>query len=364
LSLARQRLALIGVNHYHATGWAETVLQLSNHVEVVAVYDPDSAALNRFAPQDHDPRLPPAMPAELASLPRYDDLERLLAEHRLDLAVVTLPNHRAPEAIVRLARSGIHLMVDKPGARTAEDARRAFGSAREAGVKVAVGLNKRYAPHWRAARQMVVSGRLGDLIAVEAIMATSSVAVRNPRNYLFSHATSGGGILHWLGIHDVDGVRWLTGERIVEVQAMAGTVSDETIDIEDVISVALRFESGAIGTVHYTYALPRTGNDGYVALRGRGGSLKLGPAASGPDCWLEYVGAATLADPLESQRTTFATRNVPGYGAAALAALDDLLRAIEEDRDPLATGEDIIRALEVVDAAYRSAKSGSRIRLA
>jgi predicted dehydrogenase len=195
-------------------------------------------------------------------------------------------------------------------------------------------------------------------------MATSSVAVRNPRNYLFSHAASGGGVLHWLGIHDVDGLRWLTGERIVEVQAMAGIVSDETIDVEDVISVALRFASGAIGTIHYAYSLPRPGNDGYVALRGRAGSLTLGPAASGPDCWLEYVGTATLADPLEAQRSTFATREVPGYGAAALAALDDLLRAIEEDRDPLATGEDIVQALEVVDAAYRSAKSGTRVKLA
>jgi UDP-N-acetyl-2-amino-2-deoxyglucuronate dehydrogenase len=362
--LARLRLALIGVNHFHATGWAETVLELGDRVEVVAVYDPDPIALDRFAPEFHDPHLAARMPDELADRPRYTDLDRLLAEQGPAVSIVTLPNRLAPEAIEKLARAGVHMMVDKPGARTADEAKRAFGAAREAGVKVAVGLNKRYSPHWRAARRLIVDGRVGDLIAAEAIMATSSVAVRNPRNLLFDRATSGGGILHWLGIHDVDGLRWLSGERIVEVQAMAGTVSDATIDVEDVISVAVRFESGAIGTIHYTYVLPQLGSDGYVALRGRDGSIKLGPSTSGPGCWLEYVGKATLADPLEGQRTTFTSRKASGYGSAALAALDDLLSAIAEDRDPLATGEDIIHALEVVDAAYQSAETGSRVRLA
>jgi UDP-N-acetyl-2-amino-2-deoxyglucuronate dehydrogenase len=362
-SLARLRLGQIGVNHFHATGWAETVLELNDLVEVVAVYDPDPAALERFAPRDRDPRLAERMPEALASLPRYSDLDRLLTEQRLNLAIVTLPNTLAPDAVVRLARTGVHMMVDKPGARTAAEARRAFGAAREAGVKVAIGLNKRYAPHWREARAMIASGRLGPLIAAEAIMATHSVALRNPRNLLFDRAISGGGILHWLGIHDLDALLWLSGERVVEVQAMTGTVSDDSIDVEDVASVSLRFESGAIGTVHYTYALPRVGGDGYVALRGRSGSLKLSSGASGRDLWLEFTGPATLADPVAVQRTTYSTAEVPGYGAAALAGLDDLIRAIEEDRDPQATGDDIVRALELVDAAYESAETGRRVHL-
>ena len=54
---------------------------------------------------------------------------------------------------------------------------------------------------------------------------------------------------------------------------------------------------------------------------------------------------------------------MPGYGAGGLAIIDDLLRAIADDRDPLATGEDLVRALRVIDAAYRAAESGLRVRV-
>ena len=74
---------------------------------------------------------------------------------------------------------------------------------------------------------------------------------------------------------------------------MAGTVNGEAIDVEDAISVALRFAGGAIATVHYAYALPRPGYDGYVALRGSGGSVKLTPEGR-----LTWLGPGSTEDPL------------------------------------------------------------------
>jgi predicted dehydrogenase len=356
--LTKLRVAIVGLDHYHVTGWVESLEQFADRLEIVALYDPNPEVGERLAPFYHDPGLSPALAAAYRALPFETDLAALIDRHRPDLALVTLPNAAAPAAIAQLARPGVHLLVDKPAARTAGEAATAFAAARAAGVKVAVGLTKRYGRGWQDARAMVASGRLGRLFAAEAIMVTSSVRVRDPRNPLFSRAISGGGVLHWLGVHDVDLLLWLSGERVVEVQAMAGTVNGEAIDVEDAISVALRFAGGAIATVHYAYALPRPGYDGYVALRGSGGSVKLTPEGR-----LTWLGPGSTEDPLVAQETTYTTAKVPGYGAGGLAIIDDLLGAIAEDRDPLATGEDLVRALRVIEAAYRSAESGTRVRV-
>jgi predicted dehydrogenase len=139
---------------------------------------------------------------------------------------------------------------------------------------------------------------------------------------------------------------------------MAGTVGGESIDVEDVISLALRFASGAIGTVHYAYALPRPGYDGYVALRGSRGSVKITP-----DGQVTWLGPGSAAEPTIAEEATFTAATSPGYGAAGTAIIADLLRAIEEDREPRATLEHVSEALRIIDAAYRSAETGTRVNL-
>ena len=298
------------------------------------------------------------MPESAADIPFYADLDVLIREARPEIAVVTLPNAAAPLAIERLAAAGVHLLVDKPGARTAAEAEQGFGAAKRAGVKVAVAFTRRYGQGWKDAKAMIDAGRLGALITTEAMFVTSSVAVRDPANMLFKRDLMGGGILHWLGVHDLDLLLWLTGEPITEVQAMAGTIGGAAIDVEDVLSMSVRYQSGAIGTVHYAYALPRTGGDGYLALRGASGSIHLQPNGT-----LTWTGPGSIGDPVMTQTTTYQTRTAPGYGAGGGAIIDDLLRAIEEDREPLANGDAATEALRVIDAAYRSAAEGRRVRI-
>ena len=353
--MGRWQLGVVGLEHYHVTGWVESLEQFPDQLEIVALYDPNPALGERLAPAHVDPNLSPALAPAYRRLPFTTDLDDLIRHHRLDLALVTLPPAAAPAAIASLARAGVHLLIDKPGAPTAAEAEAAFAVVRESGVKAAVALTKRHGRGWQDARAMVASGRLGRLFAAEAIFVTSSVRVRDPRNRIFSRELSGGGVLHWLGVHDLDALLWLTGEQVVEVQAMAGTVNGEPINVEDVISLALRFAGGAIGTVHYAYALPRPAFDGYLALRGSGGSIKVTPNGN-----VTWIGPGSAVEPVAVQELTYTTAKSPGYGTAGAAVVDDLLRAIAEDRDPLATGEHVIEALRIIDAAYRSAETGTR----
>jgi UDP-N-acetyl-2-amino-2-deoxyglucuronate dehydrogenase len=356
--VTKLRVGVIGLEHYHVTGWVNSLELFSDRLEIVALYDPDPARGEALAPTYFDPHLSAALDESYRSVPFYTDLDALLNRQKIDIALVTLPNSMIPDAVTKLAQSGVHMLVDKPGARTAAEAEPAFRAARDAGVKVATGLGRRYGRGWQDAKAAIDEGRLGKLLTVEAIFTTSSVSVRSPTNGIFDRERSGGGILHWLGVHDIDLMLWATGDEIVEVQAMMANVGGHPIEVEDAISVGLRFVSGALGTIHYAYALPRTASDGYLAFRGVNGSVKIAP-----DGTLTWLGGGTFRDPVIAQETVYTNRTVPGYGVMGAAVIDDLLTAIAEDREPLASGEDFVRALRVIDAAYEAARTGLRVRV-
>jgi predicted dehydrogenase len=351
-SAGRLRVVVAGIDHYHVTGWVETLELVQDQVEIVALYDPDPARGVLLAPSHVDPSLRPSLGEAYRSLPFETDLTRLINRHRPDVALVTLPDRDAPAAIARLARAGVHLLVDKPAARSAAEARRAFAAARAAGVRVVVGLTRRYSPTMVAARAFVAHGRLGRLVAGEGVFAAASVPVRGVGNPLFDPTRAAGGILAWLGIHDLDALPWLAGERVAEVQAMTARRGHPDLAVEDVASVALRLAGGALVTIHHAYALPARGYRARLALRGLDASVELG---LGEDLTILTAGPdGTLREAHER----FDVPDVPGYGAGGLAAVQDLLGAIREGREPRATGEDLVRALELVDAAYRSARTG------
>lgn len=350
------RVAVLGLNHYHVTGWMGSLEALGDTVDVVAVYDPDPARKNCPGPAYADPSLPPAFPPWVESVPFESDLEHLIEGYDPDIALVTLPNDSAAQAIARMAEAGVHVLSDKPGGMTSRDVRSAFAVARRMGVKTAVALTRRYGRGWQDAKALVDSGALGRLLSTESVFVTSSVDVRGASNPIFDRALMGGGVLHWLGVHDLDALMWLTGESIENVQARVATVGQDGVDVEDVVSASIQYASGAIGTMHLAYALPKAGADGYIALRGTKGSLRITPDGS----WTLMAPASPL-EPLATQTSTYEFGPPTGYGTIGAVIVQDLLHAIRDDREPLVGGIEAANALSVVEAMYESARLGRQI---
>ena len=351
------RVGVVGLAHYHVTGWVETLEGFGEELEVVALYDPDPERAQTLAPPHHDPTLRASLGDRYRGVPVETRLDDLISRHALDIALVTLPNADAPAAIGALASAGIHMIIDKPAARSSSEARVAADQVRASGVRTVVGLTRRYAPAAQAARHVVAGGGLGRFVAAEAVFATSSVAVRDPSNVLFDREQSGGGVLSWLGIHDIDALLWLTGESITEVSALTGIVGHPGLEVEDVISLGIRFAGGAVGTIQHSYSLPAPGYRGRLALRGLDGSLELG--LDDDLLLLSRSDDGTLVE----DRRTFSVPSIGGYGAGGHAAVADLLGAIRDGRDTEAPFDALVRALEVVDAAYESAGSGRHVRV-
>src|SRR2546423_1269214 len=124
------RLAVVGIDHFHTTGWVESLEHYADQIEIVALYDPDPEMGLTLTPRFVDPSLRRSLDPKYKKLPFYTDLDRLIEEQKPDLALVTLLPRDAPDGIVRLARAGVHMIADKPVTRTAADCRLAADAVR------------------------------------------------------------------------------------------------------------------------------------------------------------------------------------------------------------------------------------------
>jgi predicted dehydrogenase len=339
------RFAQLGVDHPHAAGLRRT-LMVAPGVELVGFYDPD--------PERARSLLDPA----LLERPIYDDLDALLERERPEAVLVTLPNDAAAKAIATAARAGCHIYAEKPSARTAAEFGPAAKAMREAGVQFTTGYLRRLQPAGRAIKEIVDAGLLGRVVSIEARWITTSVAKRNPAHYVFSKERSGGGMLHWLGCHWIDFMRWSTSSEITEVAAVMDTLSGEAINVEDVAALSLRLGNGAIGSLHVAYTTDKATDQLFFGLRGTLGWLNW--ERSGPEIEVRSTHPDWAA--AETRVLRFAADAAEGYGGnVGNIALRRFIASFREGAAPVFTPDDSLRVLEVLDAAQESARSGRRV---
>lgn len=201
----------------------------SASVELVGIADPTPAA------------------AELArsvGVPCFPDYKTLLERVRPKGVVVATPNVTHAQITIDCLERGAAVLVEKPIADTLEDGQRICSASRVSGLPVLVGHQRRHNPIMRKAKAIVGAGTLG-----RPVSATVLCTWLKPRDYFdvtWRRQRGGGPILINL-IHDIDLMRHLYGE-IDSVQALASNAV-RGFDVEDTAVVALRFRSGALGTV-------------------------------------------------------------------------------------------------------------------
>jgi predicted dehydrogenase len=226
--VAPLRAAIVGA------GWIAndhvSVLRRLGEVEIVAVCDLDAERAERLAP-------PGAR--------TYRDWGDLLEREELDAVwICTPPLQHRPPAVAALER-GLDVYLEKPIARTLDDAAAIVEAAQRAGVVCAVGYQ------WHATEAL---DALRDAIDGQevALLVGRSLGPTNARPWFLDRAQGGGNILE-RGSHQIDLLRAVAGD-VVSVQAAASQVvlaqgEEERGDIEDAAALVLRFASGAIGTI-------------------------------------------------------------------------------------------------------------------
>lgn len=356
------KIAIVGMRHGHVgrlgagNGYIET-LQHVDGAEIVAYCeDSDSSLL------DEAGRYHPG-----AAL--YDNVDDLIAKQAFDVAWVVLPAAEVPGTGIKLADAGKHFYMEKQFARTSGDMIELVRAINRNQVKVLPGYPHRFNPVSQDLKRMILDDVFGRVLDLEVRMVTGQVkeGVREPTDFLYTDKDEGGGILHMLGGHYLEVMRFLIGSDVKSVQAMTGRPVGEIDEpLEDVAIAAFEYENGAFGSMHAGY-LQSTGGayDTAMVYRGLEGEAHWTPIGA-PRLHVKSSTAAWAGAPERIIDYEFAP-SPPGYTGAGIWMFNwvqGFIHDIQADREPALTAYDALRVLQTIDAAYESARTGQRIDVA
>jgi UDP-N-acetylglucosamine 3-dehydrogenase len=338
-ALRKIGLGIISYAHPHASRYAATIAA-SLGAELVGI-----AGLGVNADQA-------AEEAERYGIPYYADYRDLLARDELTGVYVGTEPRRHLEVVREAAARDKHILCDKPIALTLKGADEIIRLSREAGVKLMVPFNPRFQLPLMKVKAALESGGAGELVSVFALKyGKLPTRIPGPADYgwLIDPQEAGGGGFLDIGIHAVDGLRWLAGSEARRVYAHVGTVLHENLPVDDLGLMTVEFENGVVGTLSAGWANP----DSYPTwldvrfeiLTTEGAFLIDSPYH---DYW--------CYDSTRAEKQYWWRRDVDGL-------VNEFVEAILEDREPAIAGEDARAALAIALAAYESSASGKVIAL-
>jgi UDP-N-acetylglucosamine 3-dehydrogenase len=286
----------------------------------------------------------------------YRDYDEMLAREHPDAVGVFTPNALHCEYTLKAIAAGAHVLVEKPMAPTVDEARTMVAAASDAGRVLMVAMQRRFGGLERAIKRAIDEGAIGKPHFIRSRLSHGGPELWAPgQNWFFERADAGGGAMLDLGVHVADLARWFMGE----VEAVSGQVATlgKKIGVEDNGAAMLKFRSGAIGNVEasWTSRPPLSATEIYGS-EGRimAGYPRLDIAVLKSD--------GSVAAGFEREEV------MKGFDASDwLAPSRDLARtfvaAIERKTPANPSGEDGMRAIEIIEACYRSSRSGATIRL-
>ena len=215
----------------------------------------------------------------------YADWRELLEQDRPDLAVIFLPHADCPDAAVACAERGVHVLVEKPMAASAEGVRRMIGAAEKAGVILSTPYVWRYHPVVRQMKKLIEEGVTGHIVGCEGRCAAGRLSryIEGNAGWMLEKARSGGGPMFNLGVHWIDLYRWLLADEVTEVIGKTVRINQQ-YDIEDNSFALLTFSRGTVLALDISYTVPDSfpfGRDLYLALRGTAGVISWSPSFEG-----------------------------------------------------------------------------------
>ncbi|MGH9855005.1 MAG: Gfo/Idh/MocA family protein, partial [Blastocatellia bacterium] len=287
----------------------------------------------------------------------YTDYAQFLEHPGLRIVNICTPSGLHAEQGAAAARAGKHVLVEKPIETTLEKADALIEACDRNGVKLGVIFQSRFLPAAQKIKRAIDEGRLGRLMIGDAYVKW----YRAPEYYADSwHGTmamDGGGALINQAIHTVDLLQWMMGPVDV-VFAMKAALRYPHIEAEDTLVASLRFQNGALGVIEAaTSAKP--GFKRRLEISGERGTVILdGDAIS---CWA-IDGESEAAD--EGEQITDGSANPAAISNEGhRRQIEDMTRAVIEDRAPMIDGREGRKSLEVVVALYDSAASGQAVRV-
>lgn len=284
----------------------------------------------------------------------YQNFDEIINNKDIDLIYVVLPNGLHKEFAIRSAKAGKHVITEKPMSISVADCEEMIKACNENNVQLAVGYRLHYEPTHLEIKRLGQEKVFGQVRFIEASLGyktydtlDKTTIVDKKNDWRLNKKLSGGGPLMDLGIYCIQACRYVLGEEPIAVTAQFGTINnkDRFSETEETISWQMEFPSGAISNCNTSCGLEI---DRFYASADEG-SFELSPALSyGP--FVGKTSAKELKFPVINQQKT---------------QLDEICKLLLENKKlpNHITGEEGLKDVRIINAIYKSAKTGKKIFL-
>ncbi|RYG03783.1 MAG: Gfo/Idh/MocA family oxidoreductase [Chitinophagaceae bacterium] len=309
------------------------------------------------------------------SIVGFDDPGLMIRSLRLDVIVICTPHPYHRESAEVAFSHGVHVLIEKPIAASLEDADAIIAAAKSAGRKLGVVSQRRFLPPSLRVRDAIDSGKIGT-----PVLGTVFMLGWRDQSYYQSDpwrgkwATEGGGVLINQAPHQLDMLQWYMNSEIEEVYGVWRNFNHPYIEVEDSAVAIIRFKSGGVGNLVLSNS-QKPGLYGKVHVHGSNGasvgvetdsgsmfivgqtSIKVPPRN---DIWTVPGEENLLSVWEEEDRKHFVTIDPVEYYMRLQDR--DFIFAVAEGREPLITGEEGRKTVEIFTAIYRSQESGLPVK--
>jgi len=298
--------------------------------------------------------------AEQYGVPFGTDPEAALVRDDVDLVLACSEPTRHARLAAQALRAGKHVLMDKPMATTTAECALLAEAAAGAPGKFTI-VHRLFAPPIQRARRQIDAGHIGLVRSIDLEFLASGVhfatSVERPELVANPVLSGGGELLNFL-VYPVDYLRYLTGAEPVEVFAEAGSFFFEPhrqFGVEDLGIISLRLEHDIIATLtvgRVPYAPTPGSGSSELRIIGSHGHITVDENRPQLDLWSTTTERRGFPIGGESARGTVTTE------------IDEFIRDILEDREPLYGLADGWAAIATIDAAYRAVQTGQPVTLA
>lgn len=295
--------------------------------------------------------------AERFNAAAYTDYEAFLAHPDLSIVAICTPSGTHAELGVKAAQAGKHAIVEKPIETTLERADKLIAACEESKVQLGVIFQSRLLPAVARIKRAVDEGRLGRLFLGDAYVKW----YRAPQYYAKEswHGTlalDGGGALINQAIHTVDLLQWIVGPAET-VFAFKGALRYPHIEGEDTLVANIRFQNGALGIIEAATSIA-PGFKRRLEISGERGTIIL----DGDDISVWQIEGEEAETGSGEQITDGSSNPAAISNEGHRRQIADFVEAINQGREPVVSGREGRKALQLIESIYRSADEGSPVK--
>ena len=270
----------------------------------------------------------------------YENFDRIADNKSIDIVYVVLPNSMHHEYTIRAAKAGKHVFCEKPMAVSVKECEEMIAACKKSGVRLFIGYRLHSEPHHKAAMKF----RTEEGTGVMYVQSEFAFKIGDPNQWRLKKSLAGGGAMMDLGIYAIQGARYSIGSEPVSVTAQEyKTDYKKFSEVDETITWQMEFSGGHISNSTTSYTVPA--NRFYIGTERKW--LHLYPAFS-------YHGIKGWTNEGEM--------DLPDINQQA-AQMDDFSKCIIDGSESNASGEEGLKDLKVIEAIYRSIKTGSKAKV-